>query len=95
MQDAYARALTAWQEAGIPAAPGAWLTTTARRRALDLMRRDGLFRKAMPELVLDEVDPEPEVGVDEIPDDRLRLICTCCHPALAFESQVALTLRLL
>ena len=96
VQDAYARALTAWRESGVPAAPGAWLTTTARRRALDLMRRDALFRKAVPQLVLDEVDtgadqPDP----DEIPDDRLRLICTCCHPALAVDSQVALTLRML
>jgi RNA polymerase sigma-70 factor (ECF subfamily) len=59
------------------------------------MRRDALFRKAMPELVLDDVDPEPDANSPEIEDDRLRLICTCCHPALAFESQVALTLRLL
>ena len=95
VQEAYARALTAWQESGIPAAPGAWLTTTARRRALDLMRRDALFRKAMPELVVDDVEPEPSLDGDDIPDDRLRLICTCCHPALAFEAQVALTLRLL
>jgi RNA polymerase sigma factor (sigma-70 family) len=94
VQDAYARALTAWRDNGVPDAPGAWLTTTARRRALDLLRRDTLFRRAMPELVVDELEPPTEVDED-IPDDRLRLICTCCHPALAPEAQVALTLRLL
>jgi RNA polymerase sigma-70 factor, ECF subfamily len=93
VQDAYARALTVWGTSGIPDRPAAWLTTTARNRALDVLRRDALFRKAMPELVMDDVAPEPAVG--EIPDDRLRLICTCCHPALAVEAQVALTLRLL
>ena len=95
VQDAYARALTAWREAGIPSTPGAWLTTTARNRALDLIRRDALFRKAMPELVVDDVEPAPEPDGDAIPDDRLRLICTCCHPALSVDAQVALTLRLL
>ena len=95
VQDAYARALTAWRESGVPSSPGGWLTTTARNRALDLIRRDALFRKAMPELVVDDVDPADHPDLDEIPDDRLRLICTCCHPALAVDAQVALTLRLL
>jgi RNA polymerase sigma-70 factor (ECF subfamily) len=97
VQDAYARALTAWRDSGVPNSLGAWLTTTARRRALDLMRRDALFRRAMPELVMDDVEPEPDLDPEtqQIPDDRLRLICTCCHPALAAEAQVALTLRLL
>jgi RNA polymerase sigma factor (sigma-70 family) len=95
VQDAYARALVAWADSGVPAKPGAWLTTTARRRALDLLRRDQLFRRAMPELVMDEVVPAQPAGDDEYPDDRLRLICTCCHPALSVEAQVALTLRLL
>ncbi len=95
VQDAYARALIAWADSGIPAKPGAWLTTTARRRALDLLRRDQLFRRAMPELVMDEAAPAPQLDTDDYPDDRLRLICTCCHPALAVEAQVALTLRLL
>jgi RNA polymerase sigma factor (sigma-70 family) len=95
VQDAYARALTSWSSAGIPARPAAWLTVAARNRALDLLRRDALFRRAMPELVMDDVvSPEPP-GSDEIPDDRLRLICTCCHPALGLDAQVALTLRLL
>jgi RNA polymerase sigma-70 factor (ECF subfamily) len=95
VQDAYARALTNWAQSGIPARPAAWLTTAARNRALDLMRRDVLFRRALPELVMDDVAPPAEPDDDAIPDDRLRLICTCCHPALGREAQVALTLRLL
>ena len=96
VQDAYARALTAWAADGVPNRPGAWLTTTARRRALDLLRRDSVLRRTLPLLIEDDVEPEPELADDgEIPDDRLRLICTCCHPALAPEAQVALTLRLL
>jgi RNA polymerase sigma factor (sigma-70 family) len=95
VQDAYARALVTWAESGSPARPAAWLTTTARNRALDLLRRDALFRRAMPELVMDDVAPPVEVETGDITDDRLRLICTCCHPALGREAQVALTLRLL
>jgi RNA polymerase sigma-70 factor (ECF subfamily) len=95
VQDAYARALSTWGESGIPARPAAWLTTTARNRALDVLRRDTLFRRAMPELVMDDVPPPDEPDEDEIRDDRLKLICTCCHPALGREAQVALTLRLL
>lgn len=93
VQDAYARALTAWRTDGVPRRPGAWLTTAARNRALDVIRRDELFRRAMPELVVDEAEPESD-PVNGFPDDRLRLICTCCHPALSTEAQVALTLRL-
>jgi RNA polymerase sigma-70 factor (ECF subfamily) len=102
VQDAYARALEAWTTEGVPDKPGAWLTTVARRRALDLIRREARFRERMPLLVEDEVEADPadeshDAAWDEaaIPDDRLRLICTCCHPALAREAQVALTLRLL
>jgi RNA polymerase sigma-70 factor (ECF subfamily) len=95
VQDAYARALVAWRS-GVPAKPGGWLTTTARHRALDIMRRDALFTRALPELVIDDAVPAFDFDdADEIPDDRLRLICTCCHPALAPETRVALTLRLL
>jgi RNA polymerase sigma factor (sigma-70 family) len=94
VQDAYAQALTTWRDRGIPAKPGAWLTTVARRRALDLLRRDSVLHRAMPLLVQDDVEPEPAPDAD-YPDERLRLICTCCHPALAQEAQVALTLRLL
>lgn len=96
VQDAYARALTAWAAQGIPANTGAWLTTVARRRALDLLRRDATQRRALPLLLEDQTEPGPgDAVVEDIPDDRLRLIFTCCHPALAVEAQVALTLRLL
>ena len=96
VQDAYAQALRVWDERGVPARPAAWLTTTARNRALDLLRRESTWRRLMPMVVEDPVVDEPALGEDdEIPDDRLRLICTCCHPALAPEARVALTLRLL
>jgi len=107
VQDAYVAALDAWSRQGVPRNTGAWLTTTARRRALDALRRDRTLRAKLPLLI--EPDPPQGVGlpaagggsaaggqaVDEvIPDDRLRLVFTCCHPALAREAQVALTLRL-
>ena len=103
VQDAYTAALTAWTRQGVPDNPGAWLTTAARRRAIDAKRRDRVLRAKLPLLI----EPDPPVaasappaagpGAEEdevIPDDRLRLIFTCCHPALAREAQVALTLRL-
>jgi RNA polymerase sigma-70 factor (ECF subfamily) len=90
-QDAYAQALLTWPQTGIPDRPGAWLTTIARNRARDALRRESNFRRAMPLLVADEPVPGPEDGLD---DDRLRLIFTCCHPALGRDAQVALTLRL-
>ena len=102
VQDAYAAALTAWTRQGVPRNAGAWLTTAARRRAIDAKRRDAVLRAKLPLLI--ELDPPvassapPGAGAGEgdevIPDDRLRLIFTCCHPALAREAQVALTLRL-
>jgi RNA polymerase sigma factor (sigma-70 family) len=95
VQDAYAKALSTWGERGIPSNPAAWLTTTARRRALDLLRRDALWRRNIPLLVEEEIEPPLFLAQPGIPDDRLRLICTCCHPALSTEAQVALTLRLL
>jgi len=105
VQDAYASALSTWGGSGIPRNPGAWLTVTARRRALDLRRRAAAAERTLPKLVgpgepgVDETVVEGMVAEDgdsgDIPDDRLRLIFTCCHPALAFEAQVALTLRLL
>jgi RNA polymerase sigma factor (sigma-70 family) len=100
VQEAYAAALQSWVSAGIPGNPAAWLTTTARRRAIDAIRRDATLRSKLPLLVA----PEDEVAMDDviieepgeaIPDERLRLIFTCCHPALAQDGQVALTLRLL
>lgn len=96
VQDAYAKALTTWASRGVPANPGAWLTTVARRRALDLLRREATRRRSLPLLLDDQVEPElEEIAAHEIADDRLRLIFTCCHPAIAPEAQVALTLRLL
>jgi RNA polymerase sigma-70 factor (ECF subfamily) len=98
VQDAYARALATWESRGVPAKPGAWLTTVARRRAVDLMRRDAALRRSLPLLVADEEEPGTGAAgtpLDEAADDRLRLIFTCCHPAIAPEAQVALTLRLL
>ncbi|MET8283293.1 DUF6596 domain-containing protein [Micromonospora sp. NPDC005174] len=90
-QDAFAQALETWTQTGIPDRPGAWLTTIARNRARDVLRRESVFRRKMPLLVADETTPGPEDG---LVDDRLRLIFTCSHPALAREAQVALTLRL-
>ncbi|MGK5678178.1 RNA polymerase sigma factor [Actinoplanes sp. URMC 104] len=83
-QDAYARALAVWPRDGVPERPGAWLTSVARNRALDVLRREAALHRRLPQLV---VSP-PEA------DDRLRLIFTCCHPALSRENQVALTARL-
>jgi len=91
VQEAYAQALVAWGD-GVPARPGAWLTTAARRRALDLHRRAAVAERALPLLVVDEAAPEP-LGAP--PDDLLALLFTCCHPALTPEARVALTLRLL
>jgi RNA polymerase sigma factor (sigma-70 family) len=95
VQDAYAQALATWAERGIPAKPGAWLTTVARRRALDLLRRTDTARRALPLLITDALTWSEPAGQHEIPDDRLRLIFTCCHPSLGIEAQAALSLRLL
>jgi RNA polymerase sigma factor (sigma-70 family) len=94
VQDAYAQALHTWTLSGVPTKPGAWLTTVARRRALDILRRESTLRRKLPLLLDDDLVPEV-VAAEDIADDRLRLIFTCCHPALAPEAQIALTLRLL
>ena len=91
-QDAYAQALQTWTQTGIPDRPGAWLTTIARNRARDVLRRESVLRRALPLLVPVEAVPGPEDGL--VDDDRLRLVFTCCHPALSRDAQVALTLRL-
>ena len=93
-QEAFAAALTTWPRDGVPSRPGAWLTTTARNRATDRLRRDATGRAKLRQLAVLGRDPD-ETPVGEIPDERLRLIFTCCHPALAFEARVALTLRTL
>ena len=94
-QSAFAKALTSWTETSIPDRPGAWLTTAARHAAIDLKRRQSTMQRKLPLLI------EPEDGrsyvwgaTRTIDDDRLRLIFTCCHPALGEQSQIALTLRL-
>jgi RNA polymerase sigma-70 factor (ECF subfamily) len=92
-QDAYVAALQTWGERGIPASPGAWLTTTARRKALDRLRRDATLQRKLP-LLIEPYAAEDADQDDVVPDDRLRLVFTCCHPALSPEAQVALTLRL-
>ena len=96
VEDAYLTALTKWVEDGIPSNPGAWLTTTARRRAIDQIRRSASFR-ARAHLLAEPPSEDPPDMEDEhdIPDERLRLVFTCCHPALSRDSQIALTLRLI
>lgn len=88
VQDSLVAALEKWPEQGIPDKPGAWLMTTARRRAIDILRRDTRYREKLALLERSALTPEPSEA-----DDRLRLIFTCCHPALSQEAQVALTLR--
>jgi RNA polymerase sigma-70 factor, ECF subfamily len=99
LQDAFAAAVATWPRDGVPASPGAWITTTARRKAIDRLRRErGVADRVERLRVLAERDAaaapeEPEESM--VTDDRLRLIFTCCHPALSRDAQVALTLRLL
>jgi RNA polymerase sigma-70 factor, ECF subfamily len=99
-QEAFAQALTSWERDGVPAKPGAWLTTVAGNRALDRLRRGARGAQLLEQIAHDPLrsadaadaeDEEPDV----IEDDRLRLMFTCCHPALALEARVALTLRTL
>ncbi|MDT0349065.1 RNA polymerase sigma factor [Pseudonocardia charpentierae] len=93
-QDAFAAALATWPRDGVPRNPGAWLTTAARNRATDRLRRDSAGAAKLRERAVLDRDPA-EPPPDEIPDERLRLIFTCCHPALPFPARVALTLRTL
>jgi RNA polymerase sigma-70 factor (ECF subfamily) len=89
LADAFEAALVTWPRNGVPDNPGAWLTVTARRKAIDRLRRD----RRRAELV-EQLEEETSVDETTIPDERLALVFTCCHPALAPEAQVALTLRL-
>jgi RNA polymerase sigma-70 factor, ECF subfamily len=93
VQDAFATAIERWARDGVPRAPGAWIVTTARNRAIDRIRREKVFQQKA-ELIgrLQEL-PAEEDDVSAIPDERLALVFTCCHPALAAEGRVALTLR--
>jgi RNA polymerase sigma-70 factor (ECF subfamily) len=104
-QDAFAQALDRWRRDGVPRRPGAWLTTTARNRALDVLRREAVGAQKLREVAVSARDEGPYNAYDPydpdsgdgsgVGDDRLRLVFTCCHPALAIEARVALTLRTL
>jgi RNA polymerase sigma-70 factor, ECF subfamily len=98
VQEAFAVALRKWPGDGLPPNPGGWITTTARNRAIDRLRRESRGRELLGEVAVlspGNDDPGMPEEVGHVQDDRLRLIFTCCHPALATEAQVALTLRLL
>ncbi|MEU7884405.1 DUF6596 domain-containing protein [Microbispora bryophytorum] len=95
-QDAFAQALRTWRRDGVPRRPGAWLTTAARNRAVDLLRREATGAAKLREVAgVLRMDDDDAGDAPDVPDDRLRLIFTCCHPALALEARVALTLRTL
>src|SRR5262249_47327853 len=96
LQDAVTAALERWPKDGVPASPGAWLTTTARRKAIDRLRHLRIVEARSSELALalrldqGAHSPQDDVEYSPIPDDQLRLIFTCCHPALSSEAQIAL-----
>lgn len=100
LQEAFTSALATWPEEGVPDRPGAWITTAAHRKLIDILRRDSVRRAKEPAISYEtrSVEQPPEVPDENemfITDDRLRLMFTCCHPALNPEAQVALTLRTL
>jgi RNA polymerase sigma-70 factor (ECF subfamily) len=98
VQEAFAVALNKWPGEGLPPNPGGWITTTARNRAIDRLRRESRGRELLSEVAMlspGNDDPVMPEEVEPVQDDRLRLVFTCCHPALSTEAQVALTLRLL
>jgi RNA polymerase sigma-70 factor, ECF subfamily len=95
VQEAFATAASRWPREGIPANPGGWITLTARNSAIDRLRRERRYAEKLRELELLGRGDSPEDETSTIPDDRLRLFFTCCHPALAIEARVALTLRTL
>jgi RNA polymerase sigma-70 factor (ECF subfamily) len=101
VQDAFAAAARTWPRRGVPPNPGAWLTVAARNAAIDRLRRDRALHERLPavrllaelEQAAAQAPPDTDLEPDLVPDDRLRLIFTCCHPALAPEARIALTLR--
>lgn len=95
LQEALVNALERWEADGIPKNPGAWLTTVAKRRAIDRVRRSTTLERSLVTLYPQISQDEPEMDDAQIPDDRLKLMFTCCHPSLALEAQVALTLHTL
>jgi RNA polymerase sigma-70 factor (ECF subfamily) len=95
VQEAFAVAAQRWPAAGVPPNPGGWIVTTARNKALDRLRRESSRFGREAEAARMQAGPEPPEEVGPVQDDRLRLIFTCCHPALAAEAQLALTLRLI
>src|SRR5262252_4754536 len=101
LQDAFTAALETWPKEGVPTSPGAWLTTAARRKAIDRLRHLRIVEATRSQLTLslrlaqEVYGSQPELEVSPVSDDQLRLIFTCCHPALSREAQVALTLRTL
>ena len=94
-QEAFTQALRSWPRDGIPARPGGWLTTVARNRAIDRLRRSSAEAAKLQEAAMLNPPPDPAAPGGDLRDDRLMLIFTCCHPALALEARVALTLRTL
>ena len=94
VQEAFSRAAARWPIEGVPDEPAAWVIATAGNVALDRIRRDRTLASKLPQLEDPGVEPAPDLPDDRLPDDRLELIFACCHPALATEAQVALTLRL-
>src|ERR1700676_2663660 len=97
-QEAFAAAVDQWRASGVPEFPRAWIIQTARHKAIDRIRRKARFEEKLESYAtsgLVRTIEEPDYDTSEIPDDRLRLIFTCCHPALALEAQVGLTLRTL
>src|SRR4029077_5912000 len=93
-QEAFAAAVDQWRTSGVPEFPRAWIIQTARHKAIDRLRRQARLEEKLESYARTELGPaneHPEYDRSEIPDDRLRLIFTCCHPALALEAQVALT----
>src|SRR4026209_2745917 len=97
-QEAFTAAVDQWRTDGVPESPRAWIIQTAKHKAIDRLRRQTRLKEKLeadPDFASEPIVEAPGLDLGEIPDDRLRLIFTCCHPALSLEAQVALTLRTL